>query len=209
MANINRIFVASLVLILVSLLVAFIVLPYLPEEIPVHWDIHGNPNRYAPRAFALFFLPGLSLFLFLFLWWLPDIDPLKRNINEFRQYYEWFILSFVIFLLFVYALTLMEAFGFSVIKLIIVAIAFLLFGVAVLISHSKRSWFIGIRTPWTMSSDRVWEKTNSLGSRLFKVMAVAFLIAFFLPAIVFLILLIFIVAVSVFLVFYSYWLFRH
>ena len=42
----------------------------------------------------------------------------------------------------------------------------------VMLSKAKRNWFIGIRTPWTLSSDRVWDKTHRLGAKLFKASAI-------------------------------------
>ena len=57
-------------------------------------------------------------------------------------------------------------------KFIIPAFAVLLFYIGILIKHAKRNWFIGIRTPWTLSSDKVWDKTHALGGKLFQVSAV-------------------------------------
>jgi uncharacterized membrane protein len=36
-----------------------------------------------------------------------------------------------------------------------------------LLPRARPNWFVGIRTPWTLSSDRVWEKTHRLGGHLF------------------------------------------
>ena len=47
--------------------------------------------------------------------------------------------------------------------------------------HSKRNWFMGIRTPWTLESDKIWEKTHKLGSKLFKASAVIILVSVLLP----------------------------
>ncbi len=204
----NKILGVSLGIILMLFVAGSIAFWFLPDSIPVHWDIHGNADSYSSKGFALFFLPSLAFVLLWILWWLPNIDPMKRNIISFKRYYEYFILCFIIFLAFVYAVTLMEAFGFSTIKLIILGIAFLFVAIAFLLGHSKQNWFIGIRTPWTMSDERVWEKTNLLGSKLFKVLAVVLLITLFLPAIIFLITMVIVIAISVFLVVYSYWIFK-
>ncbi len=199
---------ASMLIILMLFIAGSVAFWFLPDSLPIHWDIHGNPNAYASKSFALFFLPSLSFIILLILWWLPNLDPLKKNIMQFKEYYYYFIFSFIIFLAFVYAITLMEAFGFSTIKLIILGVAFLFMVIALLLGHSKQNWFIGIRTPWTMSDERVWEKTNLLGSKLFKVLAVVLLVTLFLPAIVFLLTMVIVIAISVFLVVYSYWIFK-
>ena len=41
-----------------------------------------------------------------------------------------------------------------------------------LVEHAEQNWFVGIRTPWTLSSERVWKKTHALGGTPFKVAGV-------------------------------------
>jgi uncharacterized membrane protein len=67
------------------------------------------------------------------------------------------------------------------------AIAVLWFCMGVLLAHTKRNWFVGIRTPWTLSSDIVWNKTHKLGGLLFKVTALMTLFGLFFgrPALLF------------------------
>ncbi|MEM1558578.1 MAG: SdpI family protein [Candidatus Bathyarchaeia archaeon] len=49
-----------------------------------------------------------------------------------------------------------------------IGIGLLLFYTGILCENAKKNWFIGIRTHWTLSSDRVWETTHKLGGKLFK-----------------------------------------
>jgi len=48
----------------------------------------------------------------------------------------------------------------------------LFYYLGILMQHSRRNWFVGIRTPWTLSSDVVWEKTHKRGGLVFKACAV-------------------------------------
>ena len=61
------------------------------------------------------------------------------------------------------------------------AFAILFYYCGVLIEHSKRNWFIGIRTPWTMSSEKVWDKTHARGGKLFKIAGFIALLGIILP----------------------------
>jgi len=54
-----------------------------------------------------------------------------------------------------------------------VGLGLLFFYIGILCEHLRRNWFIGIRTPWTLSNDKVWEKTHKIGGRLFKIAGVA------------------------------------
>jgi uncharacterized membrane protein len=79
----------------------------------------------------------------------------------------------------------------------------LFFYCGVLCERAKRNWFIGIRTPWTLSSDRVWEKTHRVGGKLFKIAGVIALIgAMFQRYAVFLVI-VPAIAVAVFTIVYS------
>jgi len=55
---------------------------------------------------------------------------------------------------------------------LIPALGFLFFYIGMIMKHLKRNWFIGIRTPWTISSDKVWDKTHKLGGILFRISGV-------------------------------------
>jgi len=87
------------------------------------------------------------------------------------------------------------------------AMAILFYYAGILIQNAKRNWFIGIRTPWTLSSEGVWEKTHKLGSKLFKIAAVLILLTLFAPD-YFLYSVFLLIAFSLYLVLYSYLEFR-
>jgi uncharacterized membrane protein len=70
--------------------------------------------------------------------------------------------------------------------------------------NAKRNWFIGIKTPWTISNDVVWEKTHKLGGKLFKVAAALSLLGIFFGELAFWFTILPVMAFSVYLLFYSY-----
>ena len=88
--------------------------------------------------------------------------------------------------------------------MLIPAISILFYYVGVLVEHAKKNWFIGIRTPWTLSSNIVWKKTHKLGGKLFKFLALLILISLFFPNEFAFIILISVLAVSFYIIVYSY-----
>lgn len=76
----------------------------------------------------------------------------------------------ILFLAYVYFLTIIwnlgQTFNFGV--ALMPAISILIFMIGVFLGKTKRNYFIGIRTPWTLASDKVWDKTHKFGSKLFK-----------------------------------------
>ncbi|MFH0869643.1 MAG: SdpI family protein [archaeon] len=97
---------------------------------------------------------------------------------------------------------------FSMTLLLVPALAALFFCAGVLISKAKRNWFIGIRTPWTLSSDAVWDKTHELGGKLFKLSGILALAGMLFGDYAFWFVLAPVLAFSLFLVYYSYRLFN-
>ncbi|WP_435075132.1 SdpI family protein [Halorubrum sp. HHNYT27] len=159
---------------IVSLLAA----PSLPAALVTNWDAAGDPNGTMPTLLALGLFPALTAGVVLLLAVVPRIDPLRENIAEFRAYYDWFIVVFAAYMFVVHAgiVAFNLGYEFDFTYLILVAVAGLLYYVGVLITHAEQNWFIGIRTPWTLSSEAVWDRTNALGGRLFKLTAVLALV---------------------------------
>ena len=165
-------------IILISFIIAIYIYPQMPDQMASHWNIQGQVNDYLPKFWGLFLMPLISLGIFLLFLLIPKIDPLKKNIEKFRKYFDWFIVLIIVFLFYIFLLSLFWnlEYRFDMGIMIIPAIAVLFYFIGVILKHAKRNWFIGIRTPWTLSSDIVWDKTHQLGAKLFKASAIIALI---------------------------------
>ncbi|RLI39363.1 hypothetical protein DRO69_14385 [Candidatus Bathyarchaeota archaeon] len=95
---------------------------------------------------------------------------MKENIEKFRKYYDGFVMFFILFLFYLYLLIISWNLNiqFSMMQALAPAFGILFYFAGVLCEHAKRNWFIGIRTPWTLSNEAVWEKTHKIGGKLFK-----------------------------------------
>jgi uncharacterized membrane protein len=174
--------ILSLALIALAVIAGATLYPQLPDQIASHWNASGDADRYSGKFWGIFLLPLITAGLFIIFWLIPKIDPLKKNIEAFRGYYNQFWLTMIIFMLYIYALQLSWNLGyrFNFGKAILPGMSLLFFVIGGLLSHAKRNWFVGIRTPWTLSNDQVWEKTHLLGGKLFKLAAISSLIGLFL-----------------------------
>jgi len=186
--------------------VSIILFPYLPGMMASHWDMYGVADGYSPKPLALFLVPCLALGLTILLLWIPRLDPLKENIEKFRPAYEWFVAGFVAFFLYLHLLTLAWNLGFrfSFVQALCPAFAAFYFGIGVLIGSAKRNWFIGIRTPWTLSSDTVWERTHRRGALLFKISGILALGGIFSSDLAFFLILVPVIVSAAYMVVYSY-----
>jgi len=169
-------------IILISFVIGFYFYSQMPDKIASHWNAQDQVDGYMPKFWGMFLMPVISIGLLLLFMLIPKIDPLKKNIEKFRKYYNWFVLLIIIFLFYIYLLTVLWNIGFrfAMSQMMLPALGILFYYIGILLENAKRNWFIGIRTPWTLSSDKVWDKTHKIGSKLFKIIGViAFLGIFF------------------------------
>jgi immunity protein, SdpI family len=168
--NTKNIQILILCLIAATFILGAYLYPQMPERMASHWDVSGSVNGYMPKLWGLFLMPVISTILFLAFLVIPRIDPLKENIAKFRSYFDLFILLLFGFLFYLYLLTIAWNLGyrFNIIQLMAPAIGLLIYYAGVLTENAKQNWFIGVRTPWTLSSERVWNKTKQLAGKLFK-----------------------------------------
>lgn len=182
----------------------------MPEKMASHWNFKGEVDGYISRFWGLFLMPFISVVLFLLFLLIPKIDPLKANIEKFRKYFDGFVVLIILFLFYLYLLTIFWNFGvkFSMNQVLAPAFGILFFYCGILIEKAKRNWFIGIRTPWTMSSEKVWEKTHKIGGRLFKISGIIALLGIFFPGLALFFVLIPVIFVVIYTVIYSYFEYR-
>jgi len=199
-----------ILIILFSFVLAIYFYPHAPLIMVTHWGLYGDANGYSSRFFALFFMPILSVFLYIIFRLLPLTDPYHSHFKEFEKYFDTFINILFVFLFYSYFLTLIWNLVsiFNLIQFLSPGFALLFYYAGVLCSVAKRNWFVGIRTPWTLSSDDVWQKTHQLGATLFKLIALLSLSGIIWPKLAFFFILIPIISVSLFLFFYSFYLFK-
>jgi len=155
----------------------------LPDIVPVHWDAQGNPDGYGSKFTGTFLLPLIAAGVYLLITFIPYIAVYQRNIKSFHFYLFGFKTIFLLFFLVLHIAGLMAASGRQVnMNLVILPmVAVLLYAMAVLMGKAKRNYFIGIRTPWTLASEKVWDRTHEVGAKWMKVLAVAVLVLGFVP----------------------------
>lgn len=162
--------VIVLVMVIAATLAGLLLWNKLPDQMASHWDINDQVNGYMSKTWGVFMMPLITLGMLLLFLAVPAIDPLKANIAKFRAMFNLFIVFIVAFLLYIYGLSLAWNLGYTHFKMstsMLPAMGLLFVFIGFLLRNAKRNFFIGIRTPWTLSSDVVWDKTHHLGSVLF------------------------------------------
>jgi len=184
----------------------------LPEQMASHWNINDQVDGYMSKFWGVFMVPLITLGMFGLFLVIPSIDPLKANIAQFREAFNLFIVLIIAFMLYIYGLTPAWSLGYTSFRMsssMLPAIGLLFIIIGFMLRKAKRNFFIGIRTPWTLSSDTVWEKTHQLGAILFMISgALAFIGSLFGGVTAFWMLMVPIFGSTIFLVVYSYVLYK-
>jgi uncharacterized membrane protein len=175
--------IVMFILILISLGASGFLSSRLPDTMVSHWNSQGQADGYSSKVTALFLLPGIQIFLALLLSVVPSIDPLKKNIESFRNQYNVFLVCFTAFFTYLHILTLIYNLGAKIefISWMLPGMGLFFFAVSELVRVAKPNYFIGIRTPWTLSNSIVWDDTHRVGGYLFKVSGIFCVIGAFFP----------------------------
>ncbi|MFC1663574.1 SdpI family protein [Patescibacteria group bacterium] len=156
-------------LITIAFIVGIFLYPILPEKIPSHWNIRGEVDSWSGKNFAVFFIPSLTLGIYFLMTFIPLIDPLRKNYLKFAVPYFCFRITLVLFFVLLYFYSLWAAFktepNINYFILPIFSVLFIVIGI--FLPKVKKNYFIGIRTPWTIHSEEVWNKTHQFGGKFF------------------------------------------
>lgn len=193
-------------LVLLSFILSIYFYPQVPDQMATHWDSQGEVNGYMSKFWGSFFMPLLITGLVILFLVIPKIDPRKENIEMFRKHYEGFRLVLIIFLVLVHLHILLWNTGTQISPnaVIPLGIGLLFYYAGVLTENAEQNWFIGIRTPWTLSSEKVWKRTNRLGGKLFRIAGITAFSGVFFPEYAIYFILVPAVIVVVITVVYSY-----
>ncbi|MDP9280347.1 MAG: SdpI family protein [Gemmatimonadota bacterium] len=175
-----------LLIVAAAFLASAVVYPRLPERMPTHWELSPHPpgslptpNGWSDRMWGAWALPSFLLGMWALVRILPKIDPRGSNYAKFGGAFEVIIGSIMLFTLALHIVVLGASLGYpmQMQRIIPIGVGVLLVIIGNLLPRTRSNWFLGIRTPWTLSSDRVWEKTHRLGGRLFVAGGILIIIA--------------------------------
>ncbi|MGH2605965.1 MAG: SdpI family protein, partial [Anaerolineales bacterium] len=147
--------------------------PRLPSAMASHWNIAGEVDGTMSKMAAVVIFPAMIAGSYLLFLVLIEILPLKDNVAAFRPQMNLFFVGLGIFLAYLNGIVLAWNLGlrFAIEQAVLPGIAVLLYLIGHILGQARRNWMFGIRTPWTLSSDRVWESTHRVGGLVFKVCA--------------------------------------
>lgn len=169
-------------LVAVSVIVSAVFYPRLPERIPTHWNAHGQVNGYGSKWVTLGLFPLATLAMWGVLRFLPTIDPRRENYAKFQGTYDLVMNLVLTLILLLQGVAIAGALGAPIafrLLPVVIGASFVVLGNAM--PRARPNWWFGIRTPWTLSNDRVWERTHRVGGYLFVALGIVTALATLLP----------------------------
>lgn len=147
-----------------------------PDRIPVHWSLSGEPDRYGGKFEGLLLLPLITLGVYLLMRLLPKVDPRRANYPLFEGAYGVIRLSVVSFQALLYGFILLWTQGvlLDVAVVVPILVGGLLVVIGNLLGKIRPNWFVGVKTPWTLSSQRSWVKTHRMAGWTLVLLGLAF-----------------------------------
>ncbi len=157
------------VLIVAMLALALWAFPRLPAEVPSHWNAQGEVDGWSGRWIV--FLPaGVSLLLWLLMQGLRRVDPRSANYQRFEPTF-WLVVNLIIgFMAVVHVMTIGVALEWpmpAVDRIMIASLGVMFLVLGNVLPRVRSNWWMGVRTPWTLSSERVWRSTHRLAGITF------------------------------------------
>ena len=201
----------SFLILLATVILSFWAYPKLPDLVVSHWDFAGHANGWSSREFHVIFFPALLFAMYTLFSLMPKFDPHASRYQEFAGAYL-AIRNFILLIFFViFAAATFSNLGYAINigATVAGAVGVLMIALGSYFRELKQNYFIGIRTPWTLASETVWNKTHRLGSYLFIAWGICLMIAPWLTAKLALIILIGgLVIIISWLMIYSYSLYK-
>lgn len=159
----------EILLIATALAATVIVWPHLLAQVPTHWNFRGQSDSQSPRWQLILIGPGFMSGLMLLTWLVPWLSPRHFQVDSFRSTYRQVMLMLFCLFAYVYAIILWIGLGHTVDGSRAIVGGVCLFSVLCgnLIGKVRRNFFIGVRTPWTLASDRIWNATHRFAAKTF------------------------------------------
>jgi len=163
----GRYFGVCLLLVAAALAATLVAWDHLPARVPLHWNAHGRVDGYGPRWMLLAAGPGAMLAELAIFAALPALSPKRFALESFTRTYLRIMLAAVALAGYITAVLLWAALtgDADVTGALLAGVSVLVVVLGNVMGKVRRNFFIGIRTPWTLASERVWHATHRLAAK--------------------------------------------
>lgn len=172
----KKLVIISVLLLTIPFIIGFAYYDKLPEMVPTSFDFAGNVREYQTKAKALFLTPFIMVIIQGFLIFMLNNDPRKKFQSSKLYGVSLFIIPIMEIMM--TSITIMYAYDnqINIARVLSIFIGLMYLIMGNFLPKAKRNYTMGIRTPWTLNNDIVWDKTHRLGGYTFVVGGILLLI---------------------------------
>ena len=152
--------------VLVAILIAY---PSLPAQVPTHWNMQGQANDYSAKWTLFLIGPGLMAGIMLLFYFLPWLSPKHWEVDAFQSTYLYVMVVLISMLAYFVGVSLWVGLGHAtnVDRAVIGGVCLLFALLGNVMGKVRRNFFIGVRTPWALANERVWNATHRFAAKTF------------------------------------------
>jgi uncharacterized membrane protein len=160
----RRYWILAVVFVVTGWLASAVVYPTLPARVPTHWNLEGKVDGYGSPLLAVLPMPFTMMFMIGLFAVLPALSPKSFEVDSFRSTYLWIMVVTLGLFLYIHGVVLYGATSrpFDVGRTLFAGIFLALALIGNVLGRVRRNFYVGIRVPWTLASDRVWNDTHRL-----------------------------------------------
>ena len=141
--------------------------PQIPDgaRVPIHWGLDGQPNGWAPKWVALLISPAIGAVLAIVFGVIPMIEPRRSNLARSSGFYltAWAGAMVVLAVVHIVAVSLALGATVDIGRVVAIVVGLLYLVIGNFLPKTRSNFFAGIRTPWTLTSERSWTVTHRIG----------------------------------------------
>lgn len=162
----------ALAIIAATWVASAILYPSMPAMVPTHWNIYGKVDGYGSKSWAMFLMPAVMVFFLAFFKFLPALSPKNFEVDSFRETYLYVMVATIGLFAYIHGMMLVSSWrhlagaarGDDMGRVLVGGLFLFLGLVGNVMGKVKRNFYMGVRTPWTLASDRVWNDTHRLAA---------------------------------------------
>jgi uncharacterized membrane protein len=180
----QKYYLGAAAVILATLVGTLVAYPQLPNVVPIHWDAQGQVNGWGPKWSLFLYGPGMMLGMVLLFSALPWLSPKRFEVDSFRATYLYIMIVIVALLAYVQLLILVSSLGVAidVSRAVEGGVCLLIALLGNVLGKVRRNFYVGVRTPWTIANEQVWNATHRFAANTFFAWGLLGLIAVILRA---------------------------
>jgi len=163
--------IIKLLIIMGMFVTAYYVYPAMPEKFPTHWNFDGHIDGYASKVFRVYLFPVLTLAIAFLMPLVCYMDPRKERFKPFAKPWEVIQFIFVLFLAYMFfvMLYIVAHPGVSMNPFMMMGLGILFVLLGNYMGKIRQNYTVGIRVPWTIDNEEVWNRTHRFGGWCFVV----------------------------------------